>query len=126
MTTLISDLLLATTVRAQMAVADWVDSSAQSTAFVAGQSRSDITIQCDWVNEAQDVEDKAGYFIGNLWGLLAVYGGYVLIALVVIIAVLGKFAFAKRLTGTAIWIFVGLLAVGVVIQIVQNNIVSAC
>lgn len=125
MATHVSDLLLAMTVRAQQGVYDLAD-SAQSHTTQAHTAFGGITMQCDWVNQAKSLEGEAQSIIGNLWGLAATYGGYAAILLAIIIAILGKFAFGRKLTGLFLWIVVGLLAVGVVVQIVQSNIANPC
>lgn len=125
MVTRVFDLLLATSVRAQQAVYDWAD-SAQSQVHASGPVPTGITMQCDWVEAGRDLIPKAEGLIGNLWGLLATFGGLLAIVLAIIIALLGKFAFGRRLTGLFLWIVVGLLAVGVVVQIIQTNVAVGC
>lgn len=125
MVTRVSDLLLAMTVRAQQNVNDWVD-SAQSQVATGNTVYGDITIKCDWVNKAKSLENKAGDVIGNIWGLAATYGGYFVIVLAILIALFGRFAFGKRLTGMFLWILIGLFAVGAIVQIVQSSVGSPC
>ena len=121
----LSDLLLAATVRTQQTVLGWAE-SVQPQAGPNGPVAADVTLQCEWVNQARDVEIDFDYFLGNLWGLLATYGGYIAIGLAIIIAVLGKFVFGRRLTGYFLWIVIGLLAVGAVVTIIQTTVASPC